>query len=88
MHGWVAGLAVLIETKSRRAELAAYCLTYALESIFIYFQRRGWVTVMPSLNALFLSVAAGLLLHHHDHQPKAAIHWLFKLGSGTVRAFP
>jgi len=78
----------LLETKSRRAELAAYCLTYAIETIFIYFRKRGWVELSPSVNALLLAVAAGVLVHHHDHQPKAVIHWLFKLGSGTVRVFP
>jgi len=88
LHGWVPGLAVILETPSRRAELAAYCLTYALESVYIYFKRRGYVLMSPSLNSLLLAVSAGVLVHYHDHQPKAAMHWLFKLGSGIVREFP
>jgi len=87
-HGWVAGLAVLFESKSRRPELAAYCLTYALETIYIHLKKKGYPIFSPSVNTLILAVSAGVLLHHHDHQPKAAIHWLFKLGSGTVRNFP
>jgi len=87
-HGWISGLAVLLEPKGRRGELAAYCLTYALETVFIYLQRRGYVNVSPSVNSLMLAVAAGILVHHHEQQPKAMIHWLFKLGSGNVRVFP
>jgi len=87
-HAWIAGLAVILETASRRSELAAYCLTYTLESFFIYLQRQGYSLMSPPVNALLLAISAGVLLHHHDHQPKAAMHWLFKLGSGTVRNFP
>jgi len=87
-HAWLAGVPVLLETQTRRAELAAYCLTYSLESIYNYIQRQGCNLFSPSINSLLLALSAGVLLHYHDHQPKAAIHWLFKLGSGTVRNFP
>jgi len=87
-HAWMAGLAVIFESTSRRSELAAYCLTYALESIYNHFRDKGYSLLSPSVNALVLAISAGVLLHHHDHQPKAAMHWLFKLGSGTVRNFP
>jgi len=89
LHCWVAGLAVVLENTSRRAELAAYCLTYSLESMFIYLQSsKGYSLMSPSVNSLLLAVSAGVLLHHHDHQPKAAMHWLFKLGSGIEGNFP
>jgi len=87
-HAWVAGLAVILESTSRRSELAAYCLTYALESIYNHFKEKKGLIMSPSLNALVLAISAGVLLHHHDHQPKAVMHWLFKLGSGAIRNFP
>eukprot|EP01124_Arcella_intermedia_P020459 TRINITY_DN27936_c0_g1_i1.p1 TRINITY_DN27936_c0_g1~~TRINITY_DN27936_c0_g1_i1.p1 ORF type:complete len:378 (-),score=57.97 TRINITY_DN27936_c0_g1_i1:86-1219(-) len=88
LHTSVTGLALLVESKSRRPELAAYCLTYALETLLLNLKKKGIYKPSPSLNALILAISAGVLVHHHEHQPKAVVHWLFKLGSGTVRVFP
>ena len=37
---WISGLSVLIDTESRRSDLAAYCCTYALDSVVRTFKHR------------------------------------------------
>jgi hypothetical protein len=78
-HSWTAGLATLIERRGRQAELAAYCLTYAADRVFRYGEKRHYISLSPSLNALLLSIAAGMVLYHRDQQPQMLIKFLFKL---------
>eukprot|EP01129_Flabellula_baltica_P014161 TRINITY_DN6725_c0_g1_i1.p1 TRINITY_DN6725_c0_g1~~TRINITY_DN6725_c0_g1_i1.p1 ORF type:complete len:385 (+),score=58.20 TRINITY_DN6725_c0_g1_i1:50-1204(+) len=80
LHTWIAGLALLIERPSRRKELAAYCLTYAIESVYRQLMAKGLVKVFPSLNTLILSICAGVVMHHHEQQPAMLMKWLFKIG--------
>jgi hypothetical protein len=78
MHTWFAGLATLIERDGRRNELAAYCATYALDSIY-----RKLCTPILSLHWLVLSVCSAIMLHNHTEQPAVLMKWLFKLTGPT-----
>ncbi|KAL6058735.1 transmembrane protein 135-like [Balamuthia mandrillaris] len=77
LHLWVAGLATLIERPSRRPELAAYCLTFALESLYRYMLERYRLPVPRSLSLLAICLSAAVMLHHHTKQPAVAMNWLF-----------
>jgi hypothetical protein len=79
MHTWVAGLALLLERRQRQVELAAYCATYAADIIFRGLQKRGYVSLMPTLNLFLLALSAGTVLHYREQQPQMVINFLFKL---------
>jgi len=79
LHGWVAGLSLLVERHGRAVELATYCSTYAAETVFRYCERKEWISVSPALNSLILALSTAFLLHHYDQQPQMMIRWLFKL---------
>jgi len=72
-----AGLGTLVERPSRRPELAAYCLTFALDSSYRYFRVNGMLNSRPWLSAIVISLASAMMLHHHDKQPQVVIRWLF-----------
>lgn len=78
MHTWMAGLGLLIERDARRPELAAYCATYAFDSIYRRFVKK------PSgfLHWLILCICSSVMLHNHTHQPAMLMKWLFKLVPG------
>jgi len=79
LHTWVAGLALLVERRGRQVELAAYCATYAADIVFRFLVKRGYVSLMPSLNLFLCSLAAATVIHHRDQQPQLVINFLFKL---------
>lgn len=68
---WVAGMAVLVEKRSRRMELALYCLSRAAESFALTLVAWGWVrpsAVPRRLDVLMFSLACGAILHcYSDH---------------------
>lgn len=53
----------------------------AADRIFRYLEKYKYVSLSPSLNALLLSVAAGMVLFHRDQQPQMLLNFLFKLRS-------
>lgn len=84
-HVWAAGLATLLERKERRPELAAYCATYAIDSIwrrmeasFPYLKK-----VQPILAAVLLISSCSILLHHYNKQPALVTKWV--LGFDTEK---
>jgi len=88
LHTWVSGLASVIETPSRQAELAAYCMTYAAETVFHYLERRGYMTLYPSLNLFILALSAAILIHHSEQQPQVVMRWLFKISPRAALVNP
>ncbi|KAI3438019.1 hypothetical protein D9Q98_000462 [Chlorella vulgaris] len=68
---WVAGLAVLVEKRSRRMELALYCLSRAVESFALTVAAWGWVrpsSLPRRLDVLMFCLASGAILHcYSDH---------------------
>lgn len=63
---WVAGLATLVEKKSRRMELALYCMSRAVESFALCLGEWGWVrrSLVPKrLDVVLFSAAVGCIMH-------------------------
>ncbi|KAK9857997.1 hypothetical protein WJX84_005609, partial [Apatococcus fuscideae] len=60
------GLATLVEKKSRRMELAIYCMSRAVESFCLCLREWGWVSdrmVPPRLDILMFMAATGAIMH-------------------------
>lgn len=65
VHTWTAGLALLLERPSRRPELAAYCLTQALNSVYNYAKHRNWVKPRQSATIFAIIISVGLIVFQH-----------------------
>ena len=77
-HVWAAGLATLVERKERRPELAAYCSTYAIDSIWNRMENSNpfLKQVRPVLAAVVLIASCSILLHHYNKQPALVTKWV------------
>ncbi|KAK9821013.1 hypothetical protein WJX74_000943 [Apatococcus lobatus] len=63
---WTGGLATLVEKKSRRMELAIYCMSRCVESFCLCLREWGWVSdrmVPPRLDILMFMAACGAIMH-------------------------
>jgi len=78
-HLWIAGLSTLIERPSRRTELAIYCATYALDSLYT---RLGALKVLkkrdPILGSALLIFSVSVLLYY-SRAPAVLIKWLLDM---------
>jgi len=68
--GAISSLSVLIERKSRRAELALYAMPRAADTLFFILRDRRWLVDVPyGLETLFaLSMGMLLYLHYHERE--------------------
>lgn len=76
-HTWTSGLATLIERPNRRVELAAYCCTFALDSVYRYFRVNGRLKQRKWLGVLGIMLSMAAMMHYHDQQPRVVVKWLF-----------
>eukprot|EP00884_Botryococcus_braunii_P003174 jgi/Botrbrau1/12858/Bobra.0188s0001.1 len=63
---WTGGLATLFEKKSRRMELATYCLARCIESFGLCLEEWGLVTprvLPPRMDVALFSIAAACIMH-------------------------
>lgn len=63
---WVAGLATLVEKKSRRMELALYCSSRAIEAFALTMVAKGWVSssrIPRRLDVIMFSLATAAICH-------------------------
>lgn len=71
---FLCGFAILIETRSRRREMALYCLPKALES---FISRNNHISALNSsymkkaVECLLFSSGITLLIDNYEHQPRA-----------------
>lgn len=79
LHTWTAGIPVLIERESRRKEFAAYCSTYALDSLYRWAVDSKVIKEVPIINLILMSITAAIMLHNHNQQPAILMKWLFKI---------
>ena len=77
-HVWMAGLATLLERKERRPELAAYCTTYALDTLWRRLEKAHPAVnkIQPYIAGLLLIVSCSILLHHFEQQPALVTKWV------------
>jgi len=77
----VSGLAALLEKPARRTELAIYCLTYAMDSLYRWYRDTYKNTIygfkLPM--KLFLVLSGSMLFHFHKNQPSFVMKWLMQL---------
>eukprot|EP01121_Diplochlamys_sp_Union-15-3_P019753 TRINITY_DN7517_c0_g1_i1.p1 TRINITY_DN7517_c0_g1~~TRINITY_DN7517_c0_g1_i1.p1 ORF type:complete len:283 (-),score=2.84 TRINITY_DN7517_c0_g1_i1:28-876(-) len=79
LHTWLGGLATLLERPSRRPELAVYCATYALESIYRHFRNRGIFPRLPWLGMITMICSFSIMLYHTDQMPVFVKNFLFRV---------
>lgn len=77
-HVWMAGLATLLERKERRPELAAYCATYAIDTLWRRLERAYPICehLQPLLSAILLIASCSIMLHHYNKQPALVTKWV------------
>jgi len=85
---WVPGLALIIEKEGRRKELAAYCLTHAFDSVYLYLKRRKYVQPKDWFSCLAAVWAFAVIMQHHHHQPDFIARLLFGIGMKKVMPVP
>jgi hypothetical protein len=80
---WAAGLSTLLERKERRPELAAYCATYALDTVWrrLELAHPSCKKLQPVLASICLVFSCSVLLHHYNKQPALVTKWV--LGFNT-----
>jgi hypothetical protein len=79
--GLVASLAILIEKKSRRSELALYVLPRAMESLYLLLLDRGFVPHVPFGEVLLFASSVSGLMFFYDHRADRIapmLHWAMK----------
>jgi len=69
LNGFISGLAVLIEQKPRRLELAMYCLPRALESFWNSLIKWGYVKNIKNGEVIYYSIAMGALMSIYQNEP-------------------
>ena len=66
LTSWTGGLATLAEKKSRRMELAHYCLARAIESFALCLSSWGYVRgdlVPKRIDVIIISAATAAIMH-------------------------
>jgi len=68
--GPMAGLAVLLESKARRLELAIYCMSPALQSAYKCVRKWGWLPKIHYIDYGFFALAMGVIMSAMQNNPK------------------
>ncbi|EFA84640.1 transmembrane protein [Heterostelium album PN500] len=70
ISGFFAGLlSILIERKSRRSELALYCLNQTLEIMWKMAATRGFAFYIKNGEVLVFMIASAILMYFFQHEP-------------------
>jgi hypothetical protein len=69
--GLVSSLAVLIEEKSRRSELALYVLPRAMDSLHMILRDRQWMASLRHGESWMFSLAAACVMFFHQREQDA-----------------
>ena len=76
IHCFFAGLPTLFERPVRQPELAAYCATYALDSIYNHFCLNNYIRNNSLVNKSLIILSTAVMLHHHKQQASFLTNWL------------
>ncbi|TPX32943.1 hypothetical protein SeMB42_g07554 [Synchytrium endobioticum] len=71
VNGLMAGTTVLLEARSRRLELAMYCLPRALESFYRCGVEWGWWRYLLGGERLYFCLSTGILMLLYQHDPES-----------------
>jgi len=68
--GLIAGAAILIEKKERRAELALYALPRAIDSLFMQLVDRRFMFSIPYGEIILFCISMSGLMYFHHNEPQ------------------
>ncbi|KAI8928611.1 hypothetical protein BC831DRAFT_423527 [Entophlyctis helioformis] len=85
--GAMSGLAILLEHKPRRAELAMYTLPKGLQSLYLVLLNRGRMVRVPGLDVMATSVAMGVLMSVYQVEPHQMSGLLYKMMKGVLGTY-
>lgn len=77
LWGWISGLSVLLERPNRQAELAFFCSSHAINSLYNHAVRVGLVRPNQVVGVALLCVATGQIMKHNAERPGRTMHLLF-----------
>ena len=77
MFCWFPGFSLLIESPHRRGEIAWYCLTHAINSLFSFASVNNYFTVTPKLSAIVLASTFAYMLSDSSKFPVFISKYLF-----------
>ena len=85
LGSFACGLSLLIEKKSRRLELALYCVPRAMFSLYLKANKRGLLPVVPHFETALFAFSSGLFLYFYEHEADVMkptfvsfLNWLLK----------
>jgi hypothetical protein len=81
--GLVAAAALLIEKKSRRAELALYLMPRAVDSLVATMAFKKMLPNVPHAELILFCAVSGGLMHLYENEPDTLASFL----KGTIRRF-
>jgi len=67
--GTISSLAILIEKKSRRAELALYALPRGLDSLYTLLLERKWLSSLPRGELLLFCFSMAGIMYFYENEP-------------------
>jgi len=77
--GLIASFALLIEKKSRRAELALYTLPRAIDSLYLQMVDRRYFFPVPHGDVILCCLSLGGLMYSYVHEPDTMSPLLFSV---------
>eukprot|EP01112_Ceratiomyxa_fruticulosa_P013606 TRINITY_DN382_c0_g3_i1.p1 TRINITY_DN382_c0_g3~~TRINITY_DN382_c0_g3_i1.p1 ORF type:complete len:188 (-),score=11.78 TRINITY_DN382_c0_g3_i1:67-630(-) len=85
--GFLAGLcSILIERKSRRAELALYCMNQSMGTLWSMLENRGIVRSRKDSEIFIFMLASAIMYYFYQNEPdsmRSNMHGLFKFFVGV-----
>ena len=86
-QGFLSGIALVIESPSRRAEIALYCTAKSIEMGYNVLLRRKWVRSLPKGEALVFGIAIAIIGYFYQYEHTAinrSYHSVFRKLLGEV----
>ena len=74
---WLAGFAILFERPNRQAELAAYCLSHGLNSVYNHFRISGTIEGNSMISGALMMIASAIIMTKNAGTPGKTMHILF-----------
>jgi len=71
LAGMFAGLAIFIERKSRRVELALYALPRAADSLYEIMYQHKVLDKYPNGEVALFAAAMAAIMYYYEHEPDA-----------------
>jgi len=69
LAGFLCSLSILIEKKSRRAELALYALPRGLDSLYTLLCDRKWLASLPYGDVLLFCLSMAGIMYYYEKEP-------------------